>query len=146
LIVSTLSQPGEKSAMQQLALQPLFNGATRLLGQVSGLLLLAHAGGDPDRQRQHLANARLQWRDFQDARSGLGVSKSAAGVTESLSRLGVLLDRLERRFARSLHDDHELRLMLDEIAAIRRLLQESSCPRHGLALVDFAGACCAGGH
>jgi hypothetical protein len=145
LIVTARPLPSEESAMQQLALQPLFNGATRLLGQVSGLLLLANAGGDRDRPRQHLANARLQWRGLQDARSGLAISKSAAGVTESLSRLGMLLDRLERRFALSLHDDHELRLMLDEIAVIRRLLQESSCPQHGLALVDFAGACCAGG-
>jgi len=132
--------------MLQLALQPLFNGATRLLGQVSGLLLLANAGGDQDRQRQHLTVAQLQWRNLQDTEGGLAVSKSATGVTESLSRLGILLDRLDRRFALALRDEHELAAMLGEIATIRRLLQDSSCPRHGLALVDFTGACCAGGH
>ena len=144
--MSPLPQSGEEAAMRQLALQPLFNGATRLLGQISGLLLLAIAGGDLDRQRQHVQVARLHWRHLQDGRGGLVVSKPATGVVESLSRLGVLLDRLERRFALALRDEHELAAMLREIAAIRRLLQDSSCPRHGLALVDFAGACCAGAH
>ncbi len=138
----------EETARRLLALQPLHNGAVRLLGQVAGLLLLANAGGDPDRQREHLAAARRRRRELQEAigSDASFSSRTGDGVARSLERLGALLDRLERRYAQSRRDEAELALLLGELAGIRRLLQESSCPRHGLALVDFSGACCAGRH
>ena len=145
-------QPGlhesERTAQQQLLLQPLYNGAVRLLGQAAGLLLLANAGSDLDRQRGHLRVALLQWRELQDGiESDLAFpSRTATAIAASVERIGALLERLERRFALSLADDAELPLLLGELAAIRRVLQESACPRHGLAIVDFAGACCAGAH
>jgi hypothetical protein len=141
-------QQSEQAARRQLLLQPLYNGAVRLLGQVAGLLLLAQAGSDLDRQRGHLRVALLQWRELQDAiESDLAFhSPTTAAVAQSIERIGALLERLERRFALSLSDDTELPLMLGEFAAIRRILQNASCPQHGLAIVDFAGACCAGAH
>ena len=131
-----------------LVLQPLYNGAVRLLGQAAGLLLLANAGSDPDRQREHLGAARRNWRELQDiVESELAFrSKTAETVAKSVARLGALLERLDRRFARVLRDDVELSAMLGELAGIRCLLHESACPQHGLALVDFSGACCAGAH
>ncbi|HYV89893.1 MAG TPA: hypothetical protein VFA91_15045 [Candidatus Polarisedimenticolia bacterium] len=141
-------QQSEQAARRQLVLQPLYNGAVRLLGQVAGLLLLAQAGSDLDRQRGHLRVALLQWRELQDAiESDLAFRlPTAVAVAQSIERIGALLERLERRFALSLSDDTELPLMLGELAAIRRILQNASCPQHGLAIVDFAGACCAGAH
>lgn len=138
----------EQAAQRQLLLQPLYSAAVRLLGQMAGLLLLANAGSDLDRQRGHLRVALLQSRELQDRiESDLGFrSSTATAVTQSVERIGVLLERLERRFALSLTDDAELPALLGELAAIRRLLQSASCPQHGLALVDFTGACCAGAH
>ena len=144
--MSTLPTPGEAVLQRQLALQPAFNGATRLLGQVAGLLLLANAGSDLDRQRQHVSSAQLQWRALDDAVHDVRVSLISASIARSVERLGILIERLDRRFGTSLSDDAELGAMLEELAAIRSLLQEASCPQHGLALVDFAGACCAGAH
>ena len=138
--------PREDFLRQQLALQPAFKGATRLLGQIAGLLLLANAGSDLDRQRHHLAVARTQWRELDDAARDLDCSQTAAGIAQGVERLRPLLDRLDRRFAESLCGEGELRMMLEELAAIRALLQTVSCPQHGLALVDFAGGCCAGAH
>ena len=142
--MNALPMPNEAVLQHHLALQPAFNGATRLLGQVAGLLLLANAGSDLDRQRQHVAAAQLQWRALDDAAHGLGGSQIGTSIACSVERLGILLDRLDRRFGMSLGDDGELSAMLEELAAIRSLLQKASCPQHGLALVDFAGACCAG--
>jgi hypothetical protein len=141
-------QQNEQAAQRQLLLQPLYNGAVRLLGQVAGLLLLTQAGSDADRQRGHLHTARLQWRKLQDRiESDLAFrSPTAVGVAESVERIGILLDRLEQCFARSLTDDAELPALLGELTAIRAVLQKASCPQHGLAIVDFAGACCAGAH
>ncbi len=140
-----LAHSGE-SARKLLVLQPLYNGAVRLLGQAAGLLLLANAGSDLDRQREHLGVALRNWRELQDAIESEVVfrSKTAAAVAKGVVRLGALLERLEQRFARSLSDDTELSAMLGELAGIRQLLHEASCPQHGLALVDFTGACCAG--
>lgn len=131
-----------------MLLQPLYNRAVRLLGQVAGLLLLASAGSDLDRQRSHLRLAHLQWRELQDGiESDLAFrSPTAAAVAQSVERIGALLERLERRFALCLTDEAELPQLLGELAAIRRLLQNASCPQHGLAIVDFTGACCAGAH
>jgi hypothetical protein len=141
-------QHSEETAQRQLLLQPLYNGAVRLLGQVAGLLLLANAGSDLDRQRGHLRIALLQWRELQEAiESDLAFrSPAAAAVADSVERIGALLQRLERRFALSLTDAAELPHLLGELAAIRGVLQSASCPQHGLAIVDFTGACCAGAH
>ena len=110
--------------------------------------MLAGAGSDPDRQREHLGAALRNCRELQDGvESDLAFrSKAGDAVAQSVARLGALLDRLQRRFSQSLRDDAELSAMLGEIAGIRRLLQGASCPQHGLALVDFSGACCAGAH
>jgi hypothetical protein len=142
------AQQNEQAAQRQFLVQPLYNGAVRLVGQVAGLLLLANAGSDLDRQRGHLHTARLQWRDLQDRiESDLAFrSPTVAAIAQSVERIGILLDRLEHRFARSLTDDAELPALLGELAVIRAVLQNASCPQHGLAIVDFAGACCAGAH
>ncbi len=144
----TAVTPGEESARKLLVLQPLYNGAVRLLGQTAGLLLLANVGSDPDHQREHLRAALHNWHQLQDAIEGDFAfrSKTSEAVANSVTRLGALLERLEERFARSLRDEAELSAMLGELAAVRHLLHDASCPQHGLALVDFGGACCAGAH
>ena len=92
--------------------------------------------------------ALLQWRELQDGvESNLAFpSRAGAAVVESVKRIGSLLERLECRFALNLTDDAELPVLLIELGAIRGVLQAASCPQHGLAIVDFTGACCAGAH
>ena len=132
----------------QLALQPLFAKAARLLGQTAGLLLLASAGSEPGRQRDHLHVARLQWAELRDSyravESPASASREAVGTT--IERLGALLDRLDRRFQAYLGEEGELAGLLAELATTRRILQAGSCPHGGLAIIDLAGACCAARH
>jgi hypothetical protein len=140
----------EDFAQRQLALQPLFTRTARLLGQSAGLLLLASAGSDLDRQRGHLRVARAQWQDlaalFGDLDSSGDASPSHRAIGATIQRLGEMLERLDRRFSASLRNDSQFTALLNELAATRGILQSGSCPHSGLTIVDLAGACCATGH
>ena len=140
----------DEFARRQMALQPLFAQTARLLGQSAGLLLLATAGSDLDRQRSHLLVARVQWGDLREAyrrlESPTPTTTSFRAVGGAIDRLGLLLDRLDRRFATTLREASELSTLLAELTAARRILQSGGCPNHGLTIVDLAGACCAAGH
>jgi hypothetical protein len=146
----TRAATSDEFVQGQLALQPLFAKAARLLGQTAGLLMLATAGSEPERQRSHLQIARAQWRELQDDFRGLGSPADAVpshrAVGATIERLGLLLDRLDDRFLASLREDSELASLLTELAATRRVLQSGSCPHGGLTIVDMAGACCAASH
>jgi hypothetical protein len=137
-------------AQRQMALQPLFTRTARLLGQAAGLLLLANAGSDLDRQRSHLRVARAQWQDlaaaFGDLESPESASPGQRAIGATIERLGEILDRLDRRFLASLREDGDFTGLLNELAATRAILQSGSCPHSGLTIVDLAGACCAGAH
>ncbi len=137
-----------EAAERRVLLQPRYNGPVSLLGQTAGWLRLARAGSDPDRLREQLGVVLRRWRELQDGVAGDLTFRPKTGhaVVESVTRLGALLDRLEQRFSQSMRDDAELSAMLGELAGIRRLLHGASCPQHGLVLVDFSGACCAGAH
>jgi hypothetical protein len=140
----------EDFAQRQLALQPLFTRTARLLGQAAGLLLLANAGSDRDRQRSHLRVAHAQWQElaaaFGDLDSPRDASPSHRAIGATIQRLGEILEQLARRFSASLRDDGEFASLLNELAATRAILQSGSCPHNGLTIVDLAGACCATGH
>ena len=94
----------EDFAQRQLALQPLFTRTARLLGQAAGLLLLANAGSDRDRQRSHLRVAHAQWQElaaaFGDLDSPRDASPSHRAIGATIQRLGEMLERLglQRQF------------------------------------------------
>jgi hypothetical protein len=140
----------EDRARGLLALQPVFAGAGRLLGQTAGLLLLAKAGSDRDKQRSYLRVALAQWRDLSAAFGALPAPSEAPASFRAtglaIEKLGALLERIDRRFCSALREDGELARLLTELQAVRQVLLAGSCPHRGLAIVDLDGACCAARH
>jgi len=138
----------ERSIGESLALQPLFDRLSRLLGQLAGVALLASAGAEPDRQVCHLAVIKAQLQAAHDAYAGLArprhLAESFHAMGQTLALLEHTMARLDRRPAIALLDDASFHELTQGLSAARRLLIAGSPP--GLGIVDFAGACCARGH
>jgi hypothetical protein len=140
----------EALVAEQLALAPLFDRLSRILGQVAGLLLLSGAGLDAERLSSHLAAVKDQLAEAREALTGLRtprrlpISFKAAG--NALSAMEEFTRRLAKRPGGTLGDDAEFKTALDRMAAIRAQLLTASAPSLGIGLVDFASACCAWGY
>ena len=138
----------ERLIGEGLALQPLFNKLSRLLGQMAGMALLASAGTEPDRQVCHLASVKAQLQAAHEAYARLARPRHLAGTFHAMGETLALMDetmaRLDRRPAIALLDDDSFFALTQGLSAARRLLVTASAP--GLGIVDFAGACCALGH
>ena len=131
-----------------LALKPLFDRLSRLLGQLAGVALLASAGAEPDRQVCHLAAVKAQLRAAHEAYARLARPRHLAGTFHAMGETLVLIEEtmawLDQRPAIALLDDDSFFALTEALSAARRLLVTASAP--GLGIVDFAGACCALGH
>jgi hypothetical protein len=138
--------PEESVIAAQVALKPLFDRLSALMGQAAGILLLANAGGDPARERLHLIAMREQYAGAGAALRAmprpLGLAASFDAAVHALPMLGEILNVLERRSPCA--DDSKA--LLRRLLEARRILLDGSAPRHGLGLVDLADACCAGHH
>jgi hypothetical protein len=138
--------PEEAAIAAQLALRPVFDRLSALLGQAAGVLLLSNAGGDPARERLHLIAMREQYAAASDALRAmprpLGLAASFDAAQRVLPMLGEILNVLERRSPCA----EDSKALLRRLLEARRTLLNGSAPRHGLGLVDLAGACCAGQH
>lgn len=138
----------ERSIGESLALQPLFDRLSRLLGQLAGVALLASAGAEPDRQLCHLAVIKEQLQSVHDAYAGLTrprhLAESFHAMGQTLATLEQIVARLDRRPAIARLDDALFHELTQRLGAARRLLISGSPP--GLGIVDFTGACCALGH
>ena len=134
---------------EQLALQPLSDRLSRLLGQVAGILHLVSAGTEPNRQLCPLASVRDQLEAARAAFAGfarprrLAASFRAAGRT--LAMLDEILARLERRPATAPGDDREFLRLIERLRVARHQLHAGGALRLGIGIVDFTGACCAFG-
>jgi len=129
-----------------MALKPLYDRLSALLGQAAGLLLLMAAGPDPERERLHLIAMRGQYAAAADALHLVlpaALPASTAALRQALPLLGEILDKLEER--RPAGEDR-LPALLGRLQAARRLLLAGSAPALGIGLVDLSGACCAGAH
>jgi hypothetical protein len=139
--------PVEAAIAVELALKPLFDRLSALLGQAAGALLLANAGGDPERERLHLISMREQYAAASDAFGSmarpLGLAASFEAARLVLPMLGDILTSLEDRPPCA---GDSKALLGRRLLEARRILLAGSSPRHGLGLVDLAGACCAGHH
>jgi hypothetical protein len=138
----------ERLIGEGLALRPLFDRLSRLLGQMAGLALLASAGAEPDRQVCHLAVVKAQLQAAHEAFARLARPLHLAGTFDAMGQTLALMEeimaRLDRRPAIALLDDGSFSALTQGLSAARRLLLSGSAP--GLGIVDFAGACCALGH
>jgi hypothetical protein len=133
-----------------LALRPLFDRLSRLLGQLAGVAILVSAGADPDRQFCHLVVVKEQLQAAHEAFAKLAQPRRLVATFRAMGQTLTLLDemtaRLERRPAAVLQDDDTFSNLTGALSAARRLLLAGSVPNLGIGLVDFAGACCALGH
>jgi hypothetical protein len=138
--------PEEAAIAAELALKPLFDGLSALLGQAAGILLLGNAGGDPARERLHLIAMREQYAAASDALGSmtrpLGLAASFDAARRALPLLGDILASLERHSPCA----GDSKVLLGRLLEARRILVDGSAPRRGLGLVDLTGACCAGHH
>jgi hypothetical protein len=139
----------EKLVGEGLALQPLFDRLSRLLGQLAGVALLACAGADSDRQAGHLAVVKEQLEAAHAAFARLvrpqRLADSLHAMAESLALMDEMTACLDRRPAGLFLDDGAFSELLAKLNQARRLLLSGSAPGLGIGLVDFAGACCAFG-
>jgi hypothetical protein len=138
----------ERSIGESLALKPLFDRLSRLLGQLAGVALLASAGTEPDRQLCHLAVIKTQLQSAREAHARLDPPQRLTGTFHAMGQTLALIDeimaRLDRRPAIALLDDDSFAALTQALSAARRRLLSGSAA--GLGIVDFAGACCALGH
>lgn len=139
----------EALVAEQVALAPLFDRLSRILGQVAGLLLLSAAKLEAGRLSSHLASVKDQLAEAREAFAELPAPRrlpaSLEAAGRALSALDALATELAERPAGTLHSDGEFMTALDRLAAIRAALVAASAPGLGIGLVDFAGACCAWG-
>ncbi len=138
----------ERSIVEGLALRPLFDRLSRLLGQLAGVALLASAGTEPDRQVCHLAVIKAQLQAAHEAFASLAPPRHLACTFDAMGQTLALIDeimaRLDRRPAIARMDDDSFAALTQALSAARRRLLSGSTA--GLGIVDFAGACCALGH
>jgi len=143
---------GEPAVDEQLigesvALRPLFDRLSRLLGQLAGLALLASAGTEPERQVGHLTVVKEQLAAVRDALATMDRPRRLAAtfraMAETLARMDAVTARLGRRPAVLLLDDDAFSTLTEELGAARRLLLAGSAPALGIGLVEFSAACCA---
>ncbi|SRR5258706_8466372 len=136
----------EAAIAAQVALKPLFDRLSALLGQAAGVLLLSNAGGDPERERLHLIVLREQYAAASDALGSmarpLGLAASFDAARRVLPMVGDILTSLERHSPSAGNS----KALLGRLLEARRILLAGSSARHGLGLIDLAGACCAGHH
>jgi len=138
----------ERLIGESLALQPLFDRLSRLLGQLAGVALLASAGAEPDRQLCHLAVAKEQLQSAHEGYARLArprhLADSFHAMGQALALLEQIMAQLDRRPAIALLDDASFCELTQGLSTARRLLLSASAP--DLGIVDFVGACCALSH
>jgi hypothetical protein len=130
---------------EQLAIEPQFARASRMLGQLAGILLLAAGGSDPGRHRTHLLVLKEQYAGACDAYRRLAspthLGPTFAAVAGALRLIGTALQRIEH-CAASPSAESQRALLLTELGKARRILQAGSVPGLGLAVVDLTTSCC----
>ena len=137
------AHPPEPLVAEQLALQPVYQRTSCLLGQLAGILLLRAAGADPDRGHAHLPALGAQYAAACDAYRRLETPRHLAAsfraIGEALRQIGAALGEFDARAPRS--------TLPARLQAARRALQQGSRPALGLLPIDLDSACCAGhGH
>ncbi|MCB9948131.1 MAG: hypothetical protein H6842_09920 [Rhodospirillaceae bacterium] len=133
--------------------RPIYDALGRVLGQLSGLLLLASTGGrsglDLDRGMYRTATGQLgeAAERLRAVRVPAAAARHHARLAAIAETLGEVARALDRAPVRRL-DDHSLRpaaALVDQLSAGQRLLISVSEPRAGMTPVDFSGACCSCG-
>ena len=130
-----------------MALAPVYDRLSRILGQIAGLIMLSGSSLEAGRISSHLASVKDQLAEAREAFAGLSspnrLARSFAAAGSAIPALDALAAGLAKRPAGTLRDDAEFGAALDRIAAIRAALHAASAPGLGIGVVDFTSACCA---
>ncbi len=131
------------------AARPVYDAYKRVLGQLSGVLLLAQTGADDPTWRERILDAAGE--QLGEARERLGALRSTppvarhhdllAGLAEQLAELHARL----RRTVLLVGADRDWDGLVSELYATHRRLLAASEPRAGMTPVDFSHACCSCG-
>jgi hypothetical protein len=131
------------------AARPVYDAYKRVLGQLSGVLLLAQTGADDPAWRDRILDAAGE--QLAEARERLGALRSTppvarhhdllAGLAEQLAALHARL----RRAVLLVGADRDWDRLVSELYATHRRLLAASEPRAGMTPVDFSHACCSCG-
>jgi hypothetical protein len=131
------------------AARPVYDAFKRVLGQLSGILLLAETGADDPAWRDGILDAAGD--QVAAARERLGALRPASPVARHYDSLAALAERIGRLHGdlrpRRLEvgGDADLEPLVRELFAIHRQLLAASEPRAGMTPVDFSHACCSCG-
>lgn len=131
------------------AVRPVYDAFKRVLGQLSGVLLLAQTGAsDPEWRDGILDTAGDQ---IATARDRLGTLRPAPSVERHYDALVALAERVGRLHGdllrKRLHvgNDPDWEPLVRGLFHIHRQLLAASEPRAGMTPVDFTHACCSCG-
>jgi len=131
------------------AARPVYDAYKRVLGQLSGVLLLVRTGADDPAWRDRILDAAAeQLGEARERLGGLEASPPAARHHDLLGglagQLAALLARL-RQMVLVVGADREWDRLVAELYAVHRRLLAASEPRAGMTPVDFSHACCSCG-
>lgn len=130
--------------------RPLYDAFKRVLGQLSGILILLQTGAaERDRHAALLDAARGQLAEARRRLPALRPPAGAARHAEALAEVGAALDRVAERMTRRLDLIDPASADLDGVVRalfdVHRRLLAAAEPRAGMAPVDFRHACCSCG-
>lgn len=136
----------DRAIAYTLEAEQVYNGLRRLLGQLSGLLILAETRALRDaRDLSDLAAARLRWAETSDNASRLagpgGLADHCQRLQRAAAHLGSALEAME---GAGLRAEGGGSLATRHLKLSYRLLQSASDSRVGLVMVDMSDACCNG--
>ena len=123
----------------------VFNALRRLIGQLSGLLILAetktlrNAPGLAD-----LAATRSQWAETEEAAARLEGPGKLAGHADRLRHAALHVGQALEAMSGGGLEAGAADLAARHLKHGYRLLQSAADPRAGLAMIDMSEACCRG--
>lgn len=130
--------------------RPIYEQLKRVLGQISGLLILTQttpARADRDQPmvttaREQLTEARELWRTVYPPAAAKYHHAAFGGIAERLSAVLAAVDG--RRFDLVTPDSHDLDTAMRHLFSAHGLLLAVSNDRAGMTPVNFSHACCCG--
>lgn len=129
--------------------RPVYDAFKRVLGQLSGVLLLAQTGADDPAWRESILDtAKGQIEAARDRLATLRPSRPAQRHYDALVRLAAQLEALHaeiRGETRLVGAEREWDRLVSELFSVHRGLLAVSEPRAGMTPVDFSHACCSCG-
>lgn len=140
----------EAVAEYALRIRPVYERFKRILGQLSGLLILAQTAPDrADRDRPMVTSAREQLTEAADCRRSsrppAAAERHAAAMARIEDQLRAVLVTLDRRIDLNHPESPDLEQAMRRLFIAHGLLLAVSDDRAGMTPVDFSHACCSCG-